>query len=72
MKRNALALHEWKDLYNKGLIPDTDLECVDNLESLALDMIHQKDAEEGESWSNDSESIAKIMVEFYKRVNENV
>ena len=67
MKRNALALHEWKDLYNKGLIPDED----DNLKSLALDMIRQKDYLDGEAWSNDTEAIAEIMVKFHRRINEN-
>jgi|GEM_PF-4075692 hypothetical protein len=66
MKRNALALHEWKDLYNKGYLPDED----DSLKSLALDMIRQKDAEEGESWSNDTEAVAEIMLKFHKRINE--
>ncbi len=68
MKRNALALHEWKDLYNKGHLPAEDED--DSLKSLALDMIRQKDAEEGESWSNDTESIAEIMLKFHKRINE--
>ena len=68
MKRNALALHEWKDLYNKGHLPDEDED--DSLKSLALDMIRQKDYLEGESWSNDTESIAEIMLKFHKRINE--
>lgn len=66
MKRNALALHEWKDLYNKGHLPDED----DSLKSLALDMIRQKDALDDEDWSNDTEAIAEIMLKFHKSINE--
>lgn len=66
-RNEELAWYEHKDLYNKGHLPDED----DSLKSLALDMIRQKDEEEGESWSNDTEAIAEIMVEFHKRTNEN-
>lgn len=62
------AWYELKDLYNKGYLPDEDED--DSLKSLALDMIRQKDAEEGESWSNDTEAIAEIMLKFHKRINE--
>ena len=63
MERNSneeLCWYEKKDLMNKGLLPDPD----DELHELALKMIAERD-QEGEDWSNDTEEIAKLMVDFH-------
>lgn len=57
-----LCWYEKKDLMNKGLLPDPD----DELHELALKMIADKDLQEDEDWRNDTEEIAKIMVDFHK------
>ena len=53
--------YEKKDLMNKGLLPDPD----DELHELALKMIAERDVQEGESWSNITEEVAKLMVDFH-------
>jgi hypothetical protein len=59
--REDLSWYEIKDLRNKGLLPEPE----DELLTLAVKMVGEKDRQEGEHWSEITEEIAKLMVAFH-------
>jgi|TARA_R110000782_G_scaffold115491_1_gene205537 hypothetical protein len=52
------TLSEWKDLYNKGLIPTQETK----LRALAVEYLGDI------GWMDDQDAIAKLMVGFYIRM----